>query len=154
MRTLRLTLVSLALGAAAQASNGYPAVTQNHLQLGTAPACTLCHTTAVGGAGTANTPFGLSVRNAGATGGEQDAKLTAALDAMQTSGVDSDGDGTPDITELKNRTDPNVKAGIDGGTGPTETLPPPPRYGCGAETTPAALGVWGLLVAVALLRRR
>jgi hypothetical protein len=153
MRTLRLTLVSLALAGTAFASSGYPTVVHDHLALSTFPQCTLCHTTLAGGAGTANQPFGVSVRNHGAVGGEQDAKLITALDALASANVDSDGDGVPDITELKNGTDPNVKAAVDGGT-PAPTLPEPPRYGCGAETTPAVLGLWAALATLAVAFRR
>lgn len=153
MRTLQLTLMSLALGGAAFASSGYPTVVHDHLALSTFPQCTLCHTTLAGGAGTANQPFGVSVRNHGAVGGEQDAKLIAALDALAAANVDSDGDGVPDVTELKTGLNPNVKHGVDGGT-PGPELPEPPRYGCGAESTPAVLGLWAALMTLAVVFRK
>ena len=67
---------------------------------------------------------------------------------MEKDGTDSDGDKVPDITELRNGTDPNVNdvtvsvndAGVvviqEGGTGATGggatggDAPPPPQYGC------------------------
>jgi hypothetical protein len=81
--------------------------------------------------------------------------VATALDGMVRDNVDSDGDGTPDIQEIENDTDPNTAANVSlsGDVGP--------NAGCGGGqksnsggSAPAA-GV-GLLFAVLLgaFRRR
>jgi hypothetical protein len=125
----------------AAASTSYLVVVQRHLALGAPPrqSCALCHTNGVTGVGTVNTPIGKALRARGLVSGN-DGSLTAALDALAKDGVDSDGDGVPDVEELKAGTDPNV-AGTDTGASPAT-----PKYGCGAEVAPGlealALGVW------------
>jgi hypothetical protein len=160
---LRLLTAFVALSAsAAFASAVYPSEVKTHLSLSSTPQCTLCHTNLSGGSGTVTKPFGKSMMSVGGlTGGSQTGKLDTALDALQSAGTDSDSDGVPDITELKNGTDPNVAdAATDGGTGggaggsgggggtvATET------YGCGSSMVPGVMGL-SSLVAWTLLRRR
>ena len=124
----------------AMASTNYPVVVQSHLSLSAPPrqSCGLCHTNGVTGSGTVNTPVGKALKARGMVSGNE-GSLRAALDALARDGVDSDGDGVPDIEELKAGTDPNVA-----GTDTTSTATP--KYGCGAEAVPGlealALGVW------------
>ena len=180
---LTATLAWVGAPRAAQATAGFPGEIQTHLALSAQPpsSCSLCHTTgSAGGKGTVNTPFGVSVRGHGAVANDS-AALDAALDAMDKDGTDSDGDKVPDITELRNGTDPNVNdvtvtvndAGMvvvqEGGTGATGggtsgDAPPPPQYGCamvsgdarGALDAPLSLGLVTMALAIArgLPRRR
>jgi hypothetical protein len=144
---LGLGLALFAAPNVAHATAGFPGEIQSHLALAAQPSqsCSLCHTTgSAGGKGTVNTPFGVSVRGHGAVANDN-AALDSALDGMAKDSTDSDGDKVPDITELKNGTDPNVNdvtvtvndAGVaviqEGGTGATggsTDAPPPPEYGC------------------------
>lgn len=104
--------------ATAAASPIFPGVVQTHLELASAPDCTLCHA-GTPGLGSATTPFATSLRSRGASAGNE-ASLTTALDALAGERKDSDGDGTPDIEELKAGSDPN---GAGEGT-------ITPEYGC------------------------
>ncbi len=85
---------------------------------------------------------------------EDESSLFAALDAMARDNVDSDGDGTPDVQEIENDTDPNSPAAVSltGHAGP--------NAGCGGgekeddSGKPAsAIGLAGSLI-VLFLRRR
>ena len=116
------------------------------------PPCSLCHLRGSTGAGTADTPFALSMKARGLSTSDNTSVVTA-LDAMVRDKVDSDGDGTADIQEIENDTDPNSPANVSlsGDTGP--------KAGCGGGQTsnsggptPAA-GV-GLLFAVVLAASR
>jgi hypothetical protein len=124
----------------AQASETYPAAVQDALGLACAPACVLCHTRPEGGIGQIN-GFGEKVRDSG-VGIRNPDGVAAALECIEN-GVenpsegpcqhpagevrDSDGDGTPDIEELRNAEDPSS---TEGGSfcGPS--------YGCGAHIAP------------------
>jgi len=164
MRTAPLaTLLALLLFAGrAQATSNFPPAMQTDLSLKAAPQCALCHTDgSAGGRGTVNTPFGISVRSHGLVAYDT-TSLQTALTAMAADGTDSDGDCIPDITELKDGTNPNV---ADSG----KTCGPPvtastdlPGYGCGAHIAPTsspgaswigASSLLGLLV-IATRRRR
>ncbi len=142
---------SVAAPRIAYATPGFPGEIQSHLKLAAQPpsSCSLCHTTgSAGGKGTVNTPFGVSVRGHGAAENDN-ASLDSALDAMDKDGTDSDGDGAPDITELRNATDPNVNdvtvtkndAGQPGGGAANGSAPEPPQYGC--ALSPAGPGIGG-----------
>ena len=127
------------------ASASYPAEIQKQLGLSYTPSCALCHANGVTGLGTATTKFATSMKARGLVANDL-TSLDTALAALEAEGTDSDGDGVPDITELKNGTNPN-----GGGV--------PPTYGCfsvtgqGLAGSPAAL--WLLALAAALgLRRR
>jgi MYXO-CTERM domain-containing protein len=137
---------------AALASGPYPADLQRHLDASAAPACNLCHQSPQGG-DTVVTPFGVAMKDQGLTGFGQTELLTAALDALEAEGTDSDGDGTGDIDELRAGRDPNVDDG-DGGGGGGGDVPPPPGYGFGCATAPAASSLVGLVVALGLAARR
>ena len=124
----------------ALASETYPAAVQEALGLACAPACVLCHTRPEGGLQQINS-FGEKVRDSGVSIRNPDG-IPAALECIEN-GVDnpaespcqhpagevrdSDGDGTPDIEELRNAEDPSsTQGGSFCG----------PSYGCGASIAP------------------
>jgi hypothetical protein len=136
-------IYGLLVSANASAMSTFPGEIQSHLQLSSAPQCTLCHGSISGG-GAIVQPFGNSMLAAGLTmsGGSS---LTNALDTLAKNKTDSDGDGAPDIDELKAGANPN----------PDKT---PPEYGCGAKIAPGSPVGWQVpiltLLAVALFTRR
>ena len=147
-----LTLIAVP----ARATPNFPSAVASHLGLATSPDCTLCH---VGPTqiGTVVTPFGTSMRARGLVLYDEKS-LTTALDALAAERKDSDGDGTPDIDELRAGTDPNTAGD---GTGPAGTpAPDEPRYGCGAHVAPSARAPGAIVslmlasVFTALARRR
>ncbi|MBL8911351.1 MAG: hypothetical protein JNM17_11720 [Archangium sp.] len=151
------TILSALFAFTALASPDYPGEIQTHLGLANIPpqSCTLCHPGATG-SGTATSPFARALQMNGLTSGNA-ASLRAALDAMETAGTDSDGDGVGDVAELRAGTNPNVAdqmtgtgGGAGGGGGSTVVLPPL-TYGCGADVSP---GLFVLVALVPLIRRR
>jgi MYXO-CTERM domain-containing protein len=139
------------LPARAAATPNFPGEVANHLMLDYLPACTLCHNGSPS-VTTATTLFAESLRADGAQPNDT-ASLDAALDKLAKDMTDSDGDGTPDITELKNGTDPNTAGTADG---------PAIAYGCfaKAELAGQSSAPWGgaaltaLCLAFAVRRRR
>ncbi len=133
----RLSIRALALAAtasfapAAAASKTYPDAVQKALNMPCAPPCTLCHDTLEGGLGTANRPFGKTVRATGELGCCSPGSVADALTKVETTcagaqgGCNSDGDDLLDIAELKEGSDPN-----EAGPG---NLCGGPTYGCGAR---------------------
>lgn len=127
----------------ASAMPTFPSEIQTHLHLSYAPQCTLCHGSISGG-GPVVQPFGDAMLAAGLTvsGGSS---LTNALDKLAQENSDSDGDGIPDIDELKTGTNPN----------PDKTAL---KYGCGAKIAPGTPMGWQVpiiaLIATVLFRRR
>jgi hypothetical protein len=118
------------------------------------PPCSLCHVRGSTGDGTAQTSFARALKARGLQP-EDDSSLFAALDAMNRDNVDSDGDGTPDIQEIVNNTDPNSPAPV------SLTGHPGPNAGCGggqredSSSRPAsAMGLAGALVMLWLRRRK
>ena len=115
-----------------------------------APPCRLCHIQGTTGSGTIQTPFGVSMAAHGMSGDRS--SLYPALDALDTDKVDSDGDGVPDIDELKVDTDPNTPADV------TLSTEPPTSYGCGiapgAGQPGRALALFAAAALVLRLRRR
>jgi MYXO-CTERM domain-containing protein len=149
LRLRPLLLGLLLVAGPAAASSSYPAEIKAHLNLSYTPPCSLCHANGVTGYGTVTTPFGKSMRARGLVCCNI-GSLDTALDALAAEMTDSDGDGIPDITELKNGTDPNTA----GGAPVTQ-----PTYGCFNVTGqgPTAGATAALLLALAgarLLRRR
>jgi hypothetical protein len=123
-------VVALLLTHPAAARPWVPGELQHILDMPCVPPCTLCHDPPQGG-GPADKPFGLTIQGAGFfpsahDSADSDNALKAALTmlegnpAMNIPPQDSDEDGVPDVTELRNGTDPN-RAGV-GICGPT--------YGC------------------------
>jgi MYXO-CTERM domain-containing protein len=90
----------------AHASPSYPAVLDDVLELGCSPSCNLCHVGKPGFA-TANTPLGIATRRAKLRCCDDDG-LARVLAQLETSAIDSDGDGIGDIEELRARDDPNA----------------------------------------------
>jgi len=90
----------------AHASPSYPAVLDDALGLGCSPRCDLCHVSKPGFA-TANTPLGRTLRKAKLRCCDDDG-LVSVLEQLETTAIDSDGDGIGDIEELKMRDDPNA----------------------------------------------
>jgi hypothetical protein len=133
MKASRLLPLGLSIWLVARSSGAtanFPAVVQRDLALSYQPPCAWCHSGGVTMRGTTNTPFGKALRARGLAAYDENS-LRAALEALRTEHVDSDGDMTGDIDELKNGTDPNVSdvpglgiSGADAGVGP-------PVYGCG-----------------------
>lgn len=130
----------------ARASGGYPAEIQSYLGLSCAPQCTICHEDNGGGNGTVVQPFGAAMMDRGLTGGSQYDLLHAALDAVATDGVDSDGDGLTDTDALGEGIDPNTGAAF------CDVLTP--TYGCATGGVGAGVGaIGGALFGLAVRRR-
>jgi len=151
-------LTALLLATAALASSIYPNEIKTYLGGSSIPNCDVCHKNNITGPGTVTTPMGTAMRAQGLVSNDL-TSLHTALDALQTMGTDSDGDGVTDIDELKAGTDPNVANGADGGTGGGGgggggVVVPPPSYGCGASAAPGGFfALAGLLVLLGLRRR-
>ena len=142
-------LVSMVMMAGAWASPSYPAEITSYV--GTPcdlTLCTVCHDSMSGGTGTVTQPFGMAMMDQGLVLENVDS-LHTALDALDTNGTDSDGDGTSDLDELRAGTDPNGGAAFCDITTPT--------YGC-FNTAQANPSWYGVVTAAggmfALLRRR
>jgi hypothetical protein len=136
------------------ASPVYPITIQMQLGLARAPDCTLCHRDDNGGIGTVIRPFGRTmIERFGLTGGSNIAALKSAIEGDDAEHVDSDGDGVPDIDELRAGTDPNV-----GVSGIESSDVPLPETGCsvaiGAFTRPGKVWLLGFLFAAVTLAWR
>lgn len=136
--------VILAIGPAGWALPRFPGEVANELQTNAVPGCKICHLEAKVAGFTAVTPFALSLK---ARGFEGEATLSAALAQSEADGVDTDGDGTSDVAELRAGTDPNSPfAGAPSGEDPT--------YGCALGDGPIegdAPATWLSLMAAAVL---
>jgi hypothetical protein len=112
------------------------------------PPCRLCHIQGTTGSGTIQTPFGVSMLAHGLSG--SNTSVVSALGAPGMDKVDSDGDGTTDVTELDRLSDPNTAANVMWAQEPT------PTYGCGVAS--GSRGGWlaasaSILAALFVLRR-
>lgn len=147
-----LALALLGAASPALATPNFPPRIQAELGLGAAPACTLCHEGPTQ-RGTVTTPFGVSMLSRGLDAYDEQLLVNALL-ALDGEGKDSDGDGAPDIDELRQGDDPNA--------GPGGDAPIVPDYGCSVAAPPGqrpgggALSAWApaLLLALAALARR
>jgi hypothetical protein len=111
-------------------SQEFPQEIQEHLDLACPPPCWLCHATAQGGGPTPKPFAGAMV--AQGLGPEEPETVAPALDAVEAmSSVDSDGDGTNDVAELRASRNPNVN-----GETADDVLSCGPEYGCGARVAP------------------
>jgi hypothetical protein len=153
MRLHRLLLaVAVFTPLAAGATPNFPAAIARDLQLSAPPACTICHATNDGGAGTVVKPFGKYLVSRGLVPFDENS-LAGALAAAAGERHDSDGDGLDDIDALKQGLDPN------GSSTHTATLEDP-SFGCSASgaggggSTLLLLLVVGVRLAMAFSARR
>lgn len=110
----RVSLIAMAVGAVArrtEASPAFPDEIARVLDMPCVPECVLCHTTNLGGYGTALTPFAAAMVSTPPVGEKLQAMQTEtvalALGDLDTLKVDSDTDGISDTDELKQGTNPN-----------------------------------------------
>jgi hypothetical protein len=132
----------------AAASPVYPSTLVTDLSIPCTPACTVCHASNAGGSGTVTSDFGVAMMGQGMNGGSDTTSLQAALTAMTSSAVDSDGDGVIDTEQLTAGIDPSTGTDFCGG----DPLPTPPHYGCGKSSSAALL--FGVLFGARSLRRK
>ena len=153
---LPFVLVALSLSPAARASDAFPAEIKAQLMLAEAPLCTLCHLTNIGGSMTVTKPFGIHLMMAHNLKAGDVAGLRKAISDCQAAGQnpdhDSDHDGIPNIAELIQGTDPNVKEG--------EVAAEEPKFGCQCTTPRAHTGfsaagaAWLAALALTGIRRK
>lgn len=157
MRRLHMALAAasiLVTATRAQASPDFPDVIASTLSA-PVPACTVCHATLSGGAGTVTKAFGQYLQQRGLAAGDTDS-LKKALSAMTGEKHDSDKDGVTDEAALKQGKDPN---------GALSSNVEPIAYGCGggnriAARSPASgdalayLAASGLVLALVRTQRR
>jgi hypothetical protein len=133
----------------AQAKNEFPGEVARDLSLSYQVPCSVCHINDNTGSSTPITPLALSLRARGLTG--DNSSLTSAFAKLESDAVDSDGDGTTDVAELRAGTDPNSSANA------SIMNDQEPGYGCGG-TAPRGRSAPGAASALALawflLRRR
>ena len=112
------------------AHNTYPQQLADELNMPCVPQCTICHRDNLGGFSTVVEPFGIAMQKVGLTFFPP--TLEPAVKQLEASGVDSDGDGVPDIVELSAGQDPNGNVDL--------CAIKSPQYGCGAHiaTPPSA----------------
>lgn len=141
----RLALLVLVLGSlgrlsVARAVEEFPGQIQSDLALTYQVPCSVCHIKGNTGGSTPITPFALSLRSRGLEG---ESSLRDALLRAEADGIDSDGDGTTDIAELRAGTDPNSSANAN------IMNDQEPGYGCGGSAphgrgAPAMAGLLGV----------
>lgn len=141
--TLLSALVIFGAAARVDASESYPGVMQEELDMPCAPPCTVCHQSNQGGVGTIKPDsFGAAVLDRGlrfrddacipevlaaVESGAMGNACEGMLDTSSGTAVDSDQDGTSDVQELREGTDPNGSANAS-----LCAL----TYGCGARIAP------------------
>ena len=127
---------------AARATPNFPAAVARDLQLSAPPACTVCHATNAGGAGTVVKPFGKYLVSRGLVPFDENS-LSGALAAAAGERHDTDGDGILDVDALKQGLDPN-------GTSSHGPAIGDPTFGCSTTGGGAGSTLW--LVAAVCLR--
>jgi hypothetical protein len=152
-----LFLAVALLGSGAHATPGFPGAVQDHLGLTCMPDCILCHRTTAGGGGAElDKAFAQTLRDDAPAASRlypyDPLSVPPALDWAEETGLDADGDGTPDIDELRDGVYPATDQRFCG-----EGAVEGPTYGCGARIAPrgsidgTAAGL-AALVALALAR--
>jgi hypothetical protein len=106
-----LILAILAPARSVFADDRYPPLVRSELGLRSEPACTLCHTTAVGRKRTATKKFAETLQILGLPPAYDPGKLSAILDEMDACSIDSDDDGVSDTEEIRNGDDPSDGSG-------------------------------------------
>jgi hypothetical protein len=136
----------------------YPQVVQDTLHLQTPPDCILCHTSDVGGAGTATKPFARTLEQFGLGAALDPGLLASALDQVQTCKTDSDGDGISDVDEITNDGDPNDGQGTPTSQCGDVYTGPLAQTGCslrpGAPTSSLFVLLGGAAFAWSVVQRR
>jgi len=110
----------LALAGRGLASPSYPEALDKAAAMPCIPPCTVCHADMNGGYKTATKPFAQAMQAHGLTAANP-SLIRPAIVALFQDGVDSDGDGLTDVSELDNGTDPNL---------PGDVSICGPEYGC------------------------
>ena len=143
MRTRLLLLFALVLERllAARATPDFPDAIARDLQLSAPPACTICHATDQGGAGTVVKPFGKYMVSRGLVPFDE-SSLATALAAAAGEHHDSNGDGISDIDALKQGLDPN-------GSSAQAPRVEDPQFGCDASGRSGG-SLWPALAALGL----
>lgn len=110
----------------------YPPAIKSHLGLAKEPGCTTCHQTDPGQRGNASKQFAFVLKQLGLDTSTPDTNaLGVALDSDRACNVDSDGDGTLDIVELQQGSDPSDANGEPvSDCGDTSYTGPYPKVGC------------------------
>ena len=160
VRSGLLVVTALLSAGTAAAQPNFPELLAKALAMPCTPQCTVCHRDNNGGFGTlrktvqGSSGFGVNLTQFGLAVGDP-GSVASSAQAADEAGQDSDGDGTPDVTELRAGDDPN-----DATAGATVCGAQGPEYGC-ARVAPAApldttaLGVSLVTLAgLTLLRRR
>jgi hypothetical protein len=142
LRSLLLTFAVIS-PLAARATPNFPAAIAGDLQLSATPACTICHATNAGGAGTVVKPFGKYLVSRGLVPFDE-GSLAGALAAAAGERHDTDGDGILDVDALKQGLDPN-------GSSTLATALEDPTFGC--ASTRGGGGVTTVLLALVVLLR-
>jgi hypothetical protein len=114
-RVAGVTLVTAVLVASsAGADPKFPDKLRADLKMPCTPGCAVCHLDASGGPGrlrmttTGNPGFGMNLKNYGLTTSDLNSlELALKAAAADSPPPDIDGDGTPDLDELKKGDDPN-----------------------------------------------
>ena len=141
---------ALASGGSSGAREEFPERIRRNLGASGAPPCGLCHQYGKTGSDTLVTPFAWAMRARGLTG--EGTSLEDALARVEADGVDSDGDGTPDIEEIVKGADPNSADSTPALPGGVRD----PQLGCavGGRPRDGSAGLALLLAALAWRSRR
>lgn len=139
----------------AVATPSAPAKLRDHLGMACAVECTTCHESNLASRGNATRPLALALAEELSRLDldiTSDGALERALDALEESGSDSDGDQVADVEELLAEPPSDPSSTAEGTVCAADV-----RYGCGAEFTgrpSRGPGLFAALVALGLALRR